>query len=357
MSFVPITYRLRNLIGQFHGLSDAVDETVVVSPAEVQHREAAIHLPGQRERVQGVSAMSTKDYEWARISDGIVEHAPTIAFRVRNTVILRGTLFGGGAIRQMASTRAPRLPRRARRVITETVSLIGTPVSDLYFGHYAVDDAATALLAQDFAPVHTPASQNRPNWPHAAGYYDLLKLQPAILDNAHLRDAWLFQDHGMNANRRGRIEELRRRLSAAQPRRRSGHGVLILRGASGQQLRFLENEAELAEALARRNFTIVDPAKDSIETIIRKVSGAAVVVGVEGSALAHAILLMADRGALVTIQPPFAFNNLWKDFTDLLGMTYALVVGEGSDSTFRVEIDEVLRTIELATEAPASRAG
>lgn len=357
MSLVPITYRLRRLMDPFHRHGEAVEETVVVSPSETQMREAAVYLPDQTERVRATHVMSTRDYEWARISEGLVEHAPTLAIRVKDAVILEGTVFGGGVIRQMASTRAPRLPRRARRVITETVSLIGTPVSDRYFGHYAVDDAGTALLALDFGPVHTPASRNRPNWPHATGYYDKLKLQPAILDNARLRDVWLFQDHGMTANRRGRIEELRRRLSVTQPGRSGAHGVMILRGASGQQLRFLDNENELAEALSRREFTIVDPTRDSIDTIISKVSGASVVVGVEGSALAHAILLMADRAALVALQPPFAFNNVWKDFTDLLGMTYGFVVGQGSDTSFRVDIDEVLQTISLAVDRAQSRVG
>lgn len=356
MSLAPLTYRLRKLVGRSRGIQDAAAEMITVSPAETGRRAAAVYMPGQTDRVQAVQPMTTVAFEQARISDGIVEHAPTLAFRLRNAVLMEGTVFCAGAMCQMASRRSPRLPRQVRSEISEPVSIIGTAVSDMFFGHYVVDDTATTLLADGFAPVHTTTSRHRGGWHHAPGYYRLLGLQPAALPNARLREAWLFQDIGMNANRRARLEEVRRRMRP-RAQRRGGHGVMIIRGKSGEQHRNLANELELAEALAQRGFEIVDPVGDSLETIIDKLAGAAVVVGIEGSNLAHALLLMADRAALVIIQQPFMFNNVWKDFTDLLGMTYAFVVGAGTPEQFVVDINEVLQTIALATgrdQAPAS---
>jgi hypothetical protein len=73
------------------------------------------------------------------------------------------------------------------------------------------------------------------------------------------------------------------------------------------------------------------------------------VVSVEGSALTHAYLTMQEQGAIITIQPPYRFDNVWKDFTDLLGMKYGFVVAKGNRDGFRVDPDEILRVIDMIT--------
>ncbi|MDN3711242.1 hypothetical protein QWZ10_04260 [Paracoccus cavernae] len=50
---------------------------------------------------------------------------------------------------------------------------------------------------------------------------------------------------------------------------------------------------------------------------------------------------------MITIQPPYRFDNVWKDFTDLLGMRYGFVVGEGDQERFRVSVDDVMRAVDL----------
>ncbi|WP_299911121.1 hypothetical protein [uncultured Paracoccus sp.] len=50
---------------------------------------------------------------------------------------------------------------------------------------------------------------------------------------------------------------------------------------------------------------------------------------------------------MIAIQPPWRFDNVWKDFTDLLDMRYGFVLGEGDRDSFRVDIADVLRTIDL----------
>ncbi|WP_299911119.1 glycosyltransferase family 61 protein [uncultured Paracoccus sp.] len=55
-------------------------------------------------------------------------------------------------------------------------------------------------------------------------------------------------------------------------------------------MRHLENEAELADELARRGFEIVDPMQETAKDLVQRLSGSALAVSVEGSALTHAYL-------------------------------------------------------------------
>lgn len=346
MSLVPLLHRVRRRLALHRTLAQAARETVVVAPPEAAVRSAAVFLPGQLDRVTAVQHQTTRQREMDRISATPVLHSATTAYRLEDCLLIGGSLYAGGACHQMLLDRPP-LAARIDGAIDEA-ALVGTPVSDVYFGHHLVDDAATALLARDFARLHRPFSRHHAGWHHCAGYHRMLGLDLAVTGNARLRTAWVFDDIGMNADRRRRFALLRERLRSRSPGR-GGHGVFLLRGASGQQPRSLHNERALADLLASRGFEVVDPATTGAEEIVATLSGARIAVGVEGSALAHAFLTLADGGAMLAIQPPFRFNNVWKDFTDLMAMRYGFVVGQAEGAGFLADPDELLRTIDLLT--------
>ena len=347
-SLHPLAHRIARLTGRACALADAADRIVVLSPAETAHRPPALHLPGQAERVIAVQPDTTPDHERARIAGGPVEHAATLAFRLRGVRLLGGTLFGRGTRVQLTGDRPPRLAALTRERVAGPVAIAGSVVGDMYFGHRAVDDAATLEMAAGFGQPCLPQSPREAGWPHAAAYRAALGMAPRTLGNAVLDEAWLFQDHGMTAHRRARLTAMRARLAGAGAGPRPGGGrVLILRGGSGAQ-RVLSNEDRIAARLAAEGWSVVDPARDDLPRLRAAMGGAAIVAGVEGSALAHAILLGAPDMTLIAIQPPRRFNNLWKDFTDLLGMRYGFVVARPEGADFAADPEEILRTADLA---------
>lgn len=326
------------------GLAQAAHETVTVAEAETGIRMVAACLPGQLDRVKGAQFQTTLEQEMNRIAASPVHHAATMAYRLRNCLLIGGTLYSNGGRYQMLRDRPPLAAMIKSRI--DQAALVGTPVSDVYFGHYLVDDSATAVLAQDFAPIYRPFSYRHASWKHPDAYRQMMGLHWKTTGNARIDDAWVFHDVGMTQNRRQRLSLLRERLRAL-PSTRSGHGVFLVRGESGSQPRFLRNEAALAEGLAGHGFEIIDPAKETADTIVRKLLGARIAIGVEGSSLGHALLTLADDGALLTIQPPHRFNNVWKDFTDLLGLRYGFVVANGDQEGFEIDLDDILRTVDL----------
>lgn len=345
MSVAPITYLARKTLGMQRSPEIAAVEIVTLCAAEEAMVPKASFLPEQLERVREFQAMGGHEAQLARISGGPVTHAATLAFRYRNARLLGGCLYAGGSCSQLTMARPPH-GFRAIKAEMDKVSLIGTPISSIFFGHYLMDDSATTLMAHNFGPVYSAENDQMASWKHAGEYRKLMGLEVPTLSDAFLSEAWMFQDFGMNSHRRGRMKEVRQRL-ADHPADQSGHGVFIVRSSFGQSVRLLENELELADHLARRGFVVVNPMQESVPDIIRKVSGAALAVSVEGSALTHAYLTMQEKGAIITIQPPYRFDAVWKDFADLLDMKYGFVVAEGERHKFRVNIDEVMRTVDL----------
>lgn len=343
MSLAPLAHRIRKRLFLDRPLEMAAVETVIVSEAESAVRSKATHLPGQLDRVKGVE--TSLQLEMDRIAETPVHHAATTAYHLKNCVLVGGTLYCKGAHRQILKDRPPLVAPIATEI--PQAALVGTPSSDIYFGHFLNDDSGTTLLAGEFAPAYRPISRHHAGWTHPADYYRMMGLTLTETGNARIKDAWVFRDVGMTQNRRQRFQTLRQRLRE-QPAARSGHGVFLVRGNSGKQ-RMLRNETAIAEGLAARGFEIVDPQRETTQEIVRKMSGAAVAVGVEGSGMAHAFMTLADGGAMLPIQPPFRFNNIYKEFSDMMGMGYGFVVAHGDEQGFEANLDEILRTVDLLT--------
>lgn len=346
--FDPLIYYARRLAGFACSGRTVASDIVTVCPEETGVRPKAFYLEDQLDRVRSaVESPGGLELQLARISETPVTHAATRALCFRNAALLKGYLFAGGSRRQLTMEKPPVVPRLVADRI-ETASLVGTPASDVFFGHYLMDDSATALLAREFGPVRSVKSLKRESWTHAAEYRSRMRISAPEVDDAFISEAWLFEDIGMNSNRRDRMNAVRKSLSFSRCEG-AGHAVFILRSSFGQDLRLLENELEIADVLANSGFTVCNPMLESVDEIVGKVGGASIVVSVEGSALTHAYLTMQDNGAIVTIQPPYRFDNVWKDFTDLIGMKYAFVVGEGDRHRFRLEPADLMRTIDLVS--------
>ncbi len=106
------------------------------------------------------------------------------------------------------------------------------------------------------------------------------------------------------------------------------------------------NEDEVAEFLKNQGFAIINPSRISASEIVRQTLGAKLIVGVEGSQLTHGLFSMADDGTLLTLQPPYRFNNVYKDYTDCLGMKYAFVVGKEVADGFEINLEDLARTLD-----------
>ena len=72
-----------------------------------------------------------------------------------------------------------------------------------------------------------------------------------------------------------------------------------------------------------------------------------VVVGVEGSHLLHGLWTIAERGAMLVLQPPFRFNNVGKNYTDCLGQRYAFVIGHPQEGGFVIQLDEFKTVLDM----------
>jgi capsular polysaccharide biosynthesis protein len=171
-------------------------------------------------------------------------------------------------------------------------------------------------------------------------------MKPVRLRNAFFHELVIFDDLSQNQNKHLRFRAMGEQL-LSHVNANAHPGVFILRGGTGD-LRKLRNEMELAERLRdRRGFRILDPAKSDVPTIVAACAGARTVVGIEGSHLIHGVNVLPPGGSLLVLQPPNRFLCFFKYLTDRDQQNFGFVVGIPEGDGFRIDPDEVERTLDL----------
>ena len=347
VSFHSLHHRVLKRIAQVKEIADACAEAIEVHPEEIGETLPAIYLPNQLARIRQTQEETDHEHETRRIQGGSVRHAATVAYRFDRGLMIDGVVYAGGGRQQQVYERESLLPRLILPTIMEA-ALPSSVTGSRYFGHFISDDACAALLAAEFGPVYFAGGKrgDASSSEHSLRYLEIYKVPYKTVRSARLGKVWLFQDYGMNDHKRKRLQEMRSSVRA-MPGSRSGHGVYFRRRGAGQ-VRHPVNEAALEDQLARLGFEIIDVTVDGVDKIIERTKNASVVVGVEGSAMVHGIMSMAENALLLCLQPPYRFNNVLKAHTDALGIRYGFTVGEAQGSQYNIDVDDVMRTIDLA---------
>ncbi len=346
MNITPLKQKLLRAVARSRNtLQDVSSKRWTICSAERGLVPPAIFLEDDLDKITAVMEDTTLEQEMARIRGGKVEHAATVAYRISDCELLDGSLY-------KSSFRLP-LTKQPERLVGADVNelitegaLAGSYYGSFYFGHWMTDDLTLYFAAE---PLGKPVIPARPPYGHEPGYCELLGIHPHPVTRTRFGSLVVFEDFGQNSFKRKRYEDIRARLlkiPAAAPCGR----VMIRRGHQGIA-RALTNTAEIEQILLSQGFRILDPEHSTVHEIVEATRGARLVVGLEGSHMLHCVYTMAQNGGVCVLQPPYRFNNVLKDYSDCLGMTYGFVTGRACEGGFCVDPGELLRVLERIDRA------
>jgi len=343
----PLTYPalrsavLRRVFRRPSQGAELCERSWCISPAEERFERAALFLDGELEKVHDVQEDTTMEAEVRRVTSGLRTHAETRGYQFKDVTLLNGRLIKGAMSRRIAELESDP-PGEDVRMASAAVG--STYMGSIYFGHWLRDDATLNIAVQSLAPTIHVA---RKAYSHEAGYRELLSLDERHVARGHFGELIVLDDWGQNAYKRQRYQELRARARQAIPQR-GNELVYLKRGrTSGLRGRDLLNADVVEAVLLREGFVVADPDTMSAGEIAALSMDAKLIVGVEGSHLAHAIYPIAHQGTILVLQPPYRFNNVYKDLADAVGLNYAFVVGDPEQGGFTIDPDRLRRTLDL----------
>jgi hypothetical protein len=319
---------------------DLSDQQWILCPSEKSISPPAIYLDGELDKVTGVEETTTYSREVKKVQGGIHEHVATVAYRLCDVQIQNGYIYKGAMKLPLTTAKESLLGLSEIENFPEA-ALACTFVGNRYFGHWMTDDLTLTLAAQQLSKaVRTSQKQTD----HQLEYSSILNIDSAPVTKGRFKKLIIIEDFGQNKFKRERYEYIRAKLRN-QSSLQSGQGIMLLRGNSGVK-RSLLNENEVAEFLSSQGFTIIDPQKISARELALQTLGAKICVGVEGSQLTHSLFTLREDGVILTLQPPYRFNNVYKDYTDCLGLKYSFVVGKQVANGFEINIQDLARTLD-----------
>jgi hypothetical protein len=330
------------LLGRLSGHGGPVEEDIL-QPAEDEAVTPPVLLEGMLDRVTGTDEHSTLDYHLQAATETRVTHAPVVRRVWRDALVRRD----GWSVWTTGERYAG-----IRRAVDLSSSLIDVPVlrychsyvSWRYFGHWLTDSIPTALLEPSDGFAWLPSD---PGWSHAAPYREALGLPAPGAPIARARRLVTYQDHGQGSLKRARYETLRDRLHQRWRTDGPALSVYLRRGRTGAA-RLVADEDALVGALVARGWTVVDMASATVDALQSALCRADAVLSLDGSHLTHAQMSLRPGAALVVLLPHDRFTTTHVGLARAHDVSTGLVVmaGGGPDG-YRVDMDEVLRTVAL----------
>ncbi|MDF2232256.1 glycosyltransferase 61 family protein [Albimonas sp. CAU 1670] len=348
---IPLLNALRRRTGGGPAERDAhAAAREVLQPEEVEGVRPPVLLEAGVERIRAPAPFSVLETERAIVTAERVVHDPVIRWTFERAVATphgwANAAFGERYDRAMLSD-----PLRGELARVGSLHYCIGFVSWRFFGHWLTDAVAASLLAPEDEATwlsHPPA------WSHCRDYRALLGLAPLDAPAALAERLHVYQDYSQGSLKRERNRRIRARMRARADGAQGGGRVYLRRGEGGVR-RMIENEDALIEALSRDGFRVVDVLSSDARTLVERTLDAEVVVSLDGSHLDHTHFTVAEGGVQLAMIEPDRFTLRQVGICRANGVIPASVVLEGSaQAGYRVDVDEVFRTLELAERRRAA---
>jgi hypothetical protein len=321
-----------------------IADVTVLAPEEIQPVPRPFFLDDQPEKatrvIPGVESLR-KEIQVALDAEAV--HAPLIRYTLKDCLVHEA---GFDALRGSARKK----PMPGLRFLAEPTGAVPRAtycMSDpghLYFAHWLIDSCSTALLAP---PGEALLLDMRKDWPHTTAYASAFGLEPAPGRQYAVDYLTFYQDHALGSSRRARWAEMRRRLQVAVPDALQNKADIYFRRGRAGTPRVVANEDEVMEALQRRGFEVFDIDGATMESIQRRFRSARMVVGMEGSHLCHLHLCMQAGSAILAMIPADRFTMVQLGYANAADLRFGFVVVDPTPQGYRVNVADLLRTIDL----------
>lgn len=337
----PFFRNVRRFFGGPATPAETAFKKEVLCAADVSELRPAICLKGQIEKISGTPAESNRSAELDHVLRQTATHEPTIAFHIKNAVLVDGSVYAG-RMRHMIANKSTVASKTISYV--DTAAICSSAAGSTYFGHWLADDVLTYMLAERYGKPVCCA----PNSPfgHMSLYAQIFGQNWSVTDRAHVGHLILFQDFAQTKLKKQRQLELRNKLLSRFAPTADNHLIYLRRGNTGVS-RPIANEPEIIEGLVRKGFTILDIGTDSLERILSCLVSSRIVVSMEGSQTYHGAYSLPAGSGLLLLQPPDRFTATQRDWTENIGARFGFVVGDRTENATRFSLHDILKTIDL----------
>lgn len=313
----------------------------IIEKERIIETQAPIYLEGDLEKVKKSPFGITLEQEFADFKSTTYTSGPFYKYQLEDLLILRNRIYFNDYEYLLNPLEKPIRAYDSRDVVEYSQAAFSSMrISTVFFGHWLHEELMLIDYIQDKQNIVT-SSPITPQKKEITELFDLkVNFNPyAKISYADMYDGW--QHSSMFIETLKKYKEKISLLSNDKNIVSGPKAVYLKRGQSGVR-RELENESELLNLMSK-TFEITSFVAEAtpIEELYEAIYRADIILGVEGSQLAHGIIAGKPGAILVCIQPPYRFYNPFKNYCNDAGILYAIFVADqpSESHSFRIDID------------------
>lgn len=339
---------LRSGLRKLHAFSqrgryEDIDFIPISHAPETVPCKPGVYDPDTLERVVSCGFATSMETQRNKLDATEFVERPVSVARLPEATVMGGEIFSRGKPHFMVKRPKSWRAHGGIEEIHTPVTLANSEQGLKYFGHWLRDDCAVyPSLAEDFGG--TILSMERPSWSDAVIYEQAFGQTWDDRSAFWTPELTLVRELGFNLRKQARIRELRAQLRKAHKPIEPGSVIYLARGPSSAS-RDIVNDDDLRQALSARGVKVMVPEGDGT-ALVETLLDARVIITIEGSQAAHGTYTLADKGALLVLQPPTRFYNPHVEWTRLLDMDYGIVIGREKAEGFHIDPKEVLTMVD-----------
>ena len=331
------------------GLGGKCDHLPAGTPIRAGNRSSvppAFFVPEQLNRVTHCPFGSSVEAELKKMTATTAISRPPKTISFENAHVFGGQIFANGK-RYLVSDTSPYGAMTGPVRQFDEITLAQSHTGSTVFGHWLTDDCALREFpGMEQQSIAIP----RPAWADRIPYERLFQQSWDEIPAFAAKRLNLLEELGFSQDKAARHTRLRKRLRLHAHKPSNPGGVFyLIRGSTGN-IRHMANETELIARLETAGVSAIQ-CESGIETMLKRCLDARLIIGIEGSQLAHAIYMLGAGGAVMAIQPPDRFCSAHHDWSRFLGMRYGTVVGHQVDDNWIAQPDEVIQMINILMQA------
>lgn len=335
--------RARRRLGRQDAIISSSVSHEVLYPESESHFEPAYFLQDELQKAKGTLHDVDLSKELHSVASGRRWTGATTHTNLRKIYLRGDRLLSPRGSKLVGNPRWK--PRYDQIATTYTCAALRSSfIGSHFFGDWLRDDVATHLLAEIYG---TPVSVAHASWVDTEFYLSAFRQSYDQLQWAYFDELHIFDDIHQNEHKAARLHVLRDRVrQLIGTRAGAGKIFYLMRGQSGEQ-RTIVNELDVINALSKAGVDIISTERDSALTNLKSMIDCAMVIGLGGSQLSHAIYALGTGGAVLAILRPSYFYNPHYDWSSALGMKYGVMFADEVSGGYHINIDRLMKTIEL----------
>lgn len=324
------------------------NEFEIIEKERLLEGAVPIHLKDDMDKVRKAPFGISLEQEFKEFHATNYKSGPFYHYQIDNLFLIKNRIyFDNYEYRLNPREKAVRIFDSKDIDLFENAAFSSMRISTVFFGHWLREE----LMLIDYLQGKNNIVSSSPSTHQKREITDLFNLKCHLTSYSYIKTADMYEGWQHSNIYFDILRKYKDKISSfSEIHKASRQRIVYLQRGNSATNRVLENENKMLELLSI-DFDVLSFVAEStpIKELYAAIYSADIILSIEGSQMAHAIIAGKPGSTLLCIQPPYRFYNPFKKYCSDAGIRYAVFVADKgvTEESFNVNFERFKKLLEL----------